>query len=95
MFFSVLKGFNLTNPLSIWFYHAASSRQGENSELRLIFFRLARLLRYHTCLPIFVFDGPDRPQQKRGKKVPKASHWMVQGVKAMVTAFGFQWLQVS
>ncbi|CAE6416976.1 unnamed protein product [Rhizoctonia solani] len=56
---------------SIWFFHAAYGREGENPELRTLFFRLARLANYTFC-PLFVFDGPQRPRNKRFLKVPQA-----------------------
>ncbi|CAE6472380.1 unnamed protein product [Rhizoctonia solani] len=49
---------------SIWFFHAAYGREGENPELRTLFFRLAKLAKYTFC-PLFVFDGPHRPRTKR------------------------------
>lgn len=86
----------LTPPsfLSIWFFHAKSGREGENPELRLIFFRLAKLLS-EPFLPLFVFDGPKRPRWKRGIQISKKPHWMIHGVKTMITAFGFEWRQVE
>jgi Holliday junction resolvase YEN1 len=78
---------------SIWFFHAQSSREGENPELRLIFFRLAKLLS-EPFLPLFVFDGPKRPTWKRGIQISKKPHWMIHGVKTMINAFGFEWRQV-
>jgi len=38
--------------------------------MRTLFYRLCRLLRVHQ-LVIFVFDGKQRPEIKRGKKVKK------------------------
>ena len=78
---------------SIWFFHAQSGREGENPELRLIFFRLAKLLS-EPFLPLFVFDGPKRPTWKRGIQISKKPHWMIHGVKMMISAFGFEWRQV-
>jgi len=78
---------------SIWFFHAQSGREGENPELRLIFFRLAKLLS-EPFLPLFVFDGPKRPTWKRGIQISKKPHWMIHGVKIMINAFGFEWRQV-
>lgn len=75
---------------SIWFFHAEHGREGENPELRTLFFRLARLLAL-PILPLFVFDGPNRPKFKRGKRI--AGHkesWMVSGMKQIINAYGFE-----
>jgi Holliday junction resolvase YEN1 len=49
----------------------ARSRRGSNPELRTIFFRLLKLLSYGV-LPLCVFDGPDKPQHKRGNYISGA-----------------------
>ena len=84
---------SIGSDISIWFFHAQSGREGENPELRLIFFRLAKLLS-EPFLPLFVFDGPKRPGWKRGIQISKKPHWMIHGVKTMINAFGFEWRQV-
>jgi hypothetical protein len=48
-----------------------------------------------TFLPIFVFDGPKRPDIKRGKKICKTSNKLIPGMKQIVEAFGFEWRTVS
>lgn len=78
---------------SIWFVHATYGKEGENPELRTIFFRLTRLLKL-PFLPLFVFDGPMRPDIKRGKSIDKKPHWMIQGMQRMLEAFGFEWRTV-
>ncbi|KAF8317915.1 hypothetical protein DL93DRAFT_2076435 [Clavulina sp. PMI_390] len=89
---SGLRGYRIGIDASIWFFHAKSGREGENPELRLIFFRLAKLLS-EPFLPLFVFDGPKRPTWKRGIQISKKPHWMIHGVKTMIAAFGFEWIQ--
>ncbi|KAG6881637.1 hypothetical protein C0993_000647, partial [Termitomyces sp. T159_Od127] len=42
-------------------------------------------------LPLFVFDGPKRPEWKRGKKINRTSHKLIPGMKAIVESFGFEW----
>lgn len=79
---------------SIWFFHAAYGREGENPELRTMFFRLARLLTT-PILPVFVFDGPKRPSFKRGKRIGGKQHWLTDGMKNIIGAFGFEWRQVE
>ncbi|KAF8331862.1 uncharacterized protein EI90DRAFT_893605 [Cantharellus anzutake] len=87
------RGYRIGIDASIWFFHAKNSREGENPELRLVFFRLAKLLA-QPILPLFVFDGGRRPAWKRNKEISRKPHWMVQGVKDMILAFGFEWKQV-
>ncbi|KIP12163.1 hypothetical protein PHLGIDRAFT_21224 [Phlebiopsis gigantea 11061_1 CR5-6] len=84
------RAFRVGIDASIWFVHATYGQEGENPELRTIFFRLTRLLKL-PFLPVFVFDGPMRPDVKRGKTIDKKPHWMVEGMKRMVEAFGFEW----
>ncbi|KZV62574.1 hypothetical protein PENSPDRAFT_692391 [Peniophora sp. CONT] len=85
-----LRGFRIGIDASIWFFHAENGREGENPELRTLFFRCTRLLN-KPFLPVFVFDGPKRPDVKRGKRIDKSSHWMVDGMKRIIAAFGFEW----
>lgn len=87
------RAFRVGIDASIWFVHSTYGKEGENPELRTIFFRLIRLLK-HPFLPLFVFDGPMRPDVKRGKLIDKKPHWMVDGMKKMVEAFGFEWRTV-
>jgi hypothetical protein len=44
----------------------------------------------HGFLPLFVFDGPKRPDFKRGKKINKSANKLVTGMKAIIEAFGFE-----
>ncbi|KAK7688432.1 hypothetical protein QCA50_007970 [Cerrena zonata] len=87
---SGVRGFRVGIDASIWFYHATYGREGENPELRTLFFRCARLMST-PFLPLFVFDGPKRPKIKRGKRISGKDHWMVQGMQRMIDAFGFEW----
>ncbi|KAF8556743.1 hypothetical protein OG21DRAFT_1602064 [Imleria badia] len=84
------RGFRIGIDASIWFFHAAYGREGENPELRTLFFRCCRLLQ-SPLLPLFVFDGPNRPAVKRGKRVGGNAHWLTQGMKNIIEAFGFEW----
>ena len=45
-------------------------------------------------LPLFVFDGPLRPEIKRGKLIDTKPNWMIEGLKTMIQAFGFEWRTV-
>ncbi|KAJ7813796.1 PIN domain-like protein [Mycena olivaceomarginata] len=60
---------------SIWMYQAdraikhGNADAGPNPQLRILFYRAARLLSLPICV-VFVFDGPARPAIKRGTKAP-------------------------
>ncbi|KAH7882150.1 PIN domain-like protein, partial [Phlebopus sp. FC_14] len=84
------RGFRIGIDASIWFFHAAYGKEGENPELRTLFFRCCRLLQT-PLLPLFVFDGPKRPAIKRGKRVGGNAHWLTTGMKNMIQAFGFEY----
>ncbi|KAI0341275.1 hypothetical protein BDW22DRAFT_343822 [Trametopsis cervina] len=84
------RAFRIGIDASIWFVHAEYGKEGENPELRTIFFRLTKLLQV-PFLPLFVFDGPLRPEMKRGKLIDMKPSWMVEGLKTMIDAFGFEW----
>ncbi|RDB19597.1 Flap endonuclease GEN 1 [Hypsizygus marmoreus] len=85
-----VRGFRIGIDASIWFFHAEYGREGENPVLRTLFFRCATLM-HSPFLPLFVFDGPKRPDVKRGKKINRTSHKLIPGMKAIVEAFGFEW----
>jgi Holliday junction resolvase YEN1 len=89
-----LRGLRVGIDASIWFYHAAYGREGENPELRTLFFRCSRLLGI-PLLPLFVFDGPKRPSIKRNKKISGKAHWLTEGMKNIIEAFGFEWHTVK
>jgi len=84
------RGLRIGIDASIWFYHATYGREGENPELRTLFFRCSRLLGI-PLLPLFVFDGPKRPSMKRNKKISGKAHWLTDGMKNIIEAFGFEW----
>lgn len=88
-----LRGLRIGIDASIWFFHAAYGREGENPELRTLFFRCARLISV-PFLPLFIFDGPKRPKVKRGKRISGEKHWLVDSMKGMIEAFGFEWRMV-
>jgi Holliday junction resolvase YEN1 len=87
------RGFRVGIDASIWFFHAAYGKEGENPELRTLFFRCSRLLGM-PFLPVFVFDGPKRPSVKRNKRISGNAHWLTNGMKNIIEAFGFEWKTV-
>jgi len=84
-----VRGYRIGIDASIWFFHMEYGREGENPHLRTLFFRCATLLK-SPFLPLFVFDGPKRPDWKRGKKVSKAPNKLIPGIKKILEAFGFE-----
>lgn len=85
-----LRGLRLGIDASIWLFHAQQSSGGANPYLRLLFYRLAKLLTL-PVLPIFVFDGSSRPTWKRGKQVKGRQHAIEQPFTQLIEAFGYQW----
>ncbi|KAN0134508.1 hypothetical protein V8E53_007654, partial [Lactarius tabidus] len=85
-----LRGLGIGINASIWFFHVAHGREGENPELRTLFFRCAKLLST-PFLPLFIFDSPKRPKVKRGKRISGEKHWLVDRMKGIIEAFGFKW----
>ncbi|KIY65929.1 hypothetical protein CYLTODRAFT_423912, partial [Cylindrobasidium torrendii FP15055 ss-10] len=83
------KGFRLGIDASIWFFHAEYGKEGENPELRTLFFRCGQFLN-SSILPLFIFDGPKRPEFKRGKKINRSANKLTTGMKKIIEAYGFQ-----
>ncbi|KLU89592.1 hypothetical protein MAPG_08563 [Magnaporthiopsis poae ATCC 64411] len=57
----------LAIDISIWQFQALAARGGSNPAIRTLFYRLVRL-QSHSIQPIFVFDGPNKPAMKRGRR---------------------------
>ncbi|KAJ7826599.1 PIN domain-like protein [Mycena olivaceomarginata] len=79
---------------SIWMYQASNAiifsnaQPGPNPQLRLLFYRTAALL----ALParaVFVFDGPHRPEFKRGTRVLTNGHWLTSAFRELIREFGY------
>lgn len=58
----------LAIDISIWNFQTAAAQGGLNPSLRVLYYRLLRLLST-SIQAVFVFDGPKRPGMKRGKNV--------------------------
>ncbi|KAH9993037.1 PIN domain-like protein [Russula vinacea] len=86
---AVVDGFE-GNPAHLRGLRIGIDAEGENPELRTLFFRCARLISV-PFLPLFIFDGPKRPKVKRGKRISGEKHWLVDSMKGMIEAFGFEW----
>ncbi|EJD54845.1 PIN domain-like protein [Auricularia subglabra TFB-10046 SS5] len=88
------RGYRIGIDASIWFGHTEKlknrQRLGKNHALRTLFFRCTHLLEV-PILPVFVFDGQDRPLVKRGKVSHFKESKLVAGMKELIDAFGFQW----
>lgn len=80
-------------PYSIWLFQINSSE----FSLRSYTHRLATLYRL-PIRPLFVFDGPERPDVKRGKQVVKDGQEGMDNERAfrgMIEAYGFDSWDVS
>ena len=79
----------LAIDISIWQFQIQSGQGGKNPALRTLYYRLLRLLA--LCIhPLFVFDGPNRPPFKRGRKVaPGAGCLQNSHTKKLLECFGF------
>lgn len=89
------RGYRIGIDASIWYQHAThSSTAGANPEIRLLFFRLAKLARL-PWIVLFVFDGRERPKVKRGSRMGKSgSHNLTAKFKEMIKWFGMEWREV-
>lgn len=79
---------------SIWIINAGSVGEDDELELRTLFYRCSHMLR-SPMLPLFVFDGPDRPAMKRGSLINREPHKMEPNLKLILEGFGFSWITVS
>ena len=65
------------------------TRAGENPAIRNLFHRLCRILKL-PIFPLFIFDGNNRPQTKRGITVKTTKrHWLTLPFQKFIEAFGF------
>jgi hypothetical protein len=86
--------------ISLWIVHACTLNVDfSNRIVRVIFYRLCRLLQLPQLQPVFVFDGSHKPDFKRGKLVSKSA-WddskvqrYADRIKKLIEAFGFSYVQ--
>ena len=70
------------------FYKLMHMWAGRNLELKTLFLKLAHML--NSCaVPVFVFDGPDRPSMKRGHHVRDLPPLLKTDFERLIDAFGF------
>ncbi|EDQ99679.1 uncharacterized protein LACBIDRAFT_316211 [Laccaria bicolor S238N-H82] len=74
---------------AVFYVRGLHTQAGENPELRTLFFRLAHLLHY-PITPIFVFDGPERPNCKCGTTVKKKDHSVVKYLIKLIKDFRYK-----
>ncbi|KAJ7798867.1 PIN domain-like protein [Mycena olivaceomarginata] len=79
---------------SIWMYQVAealnygNTRAGPNPHLRVLYYRLVTLLQLPLRI-VFVFDGPARPEFKRGTRVLTHGHWLTPQFRELIHHFGY------
>lgn len=82
-------GLRVAIDVSLWLFHVKSGREGANPGLRTFFFRLCKLLTL-GIRPVFVFDGPNKPPFKRGKRTTTYGHTSeLQLYVDLIKCFGF------
>ncbi|KAF5385984.1 hypothetical protein D9615_002413 [Tricholomella constricta] len=92
---SAKRAYRIGVDVSIWYNHALYSKEGENPQLRLMFFRLRQLSEL-PILPLFVFDGRQRPKVKRNSRMGKSgSHHLSKPMKELLDAFGMEWREAK
>lgn len=67
---------------------ARHSHFGASPELRIILHQLFVMGSFPMDI-VFMFDGPNRPEIKRGKKVSPLPHWLTEQTHDLVSAFGY------
>ncbi|KAG6826037.1 hypothetical protein H0H92_001350 [Tricholoma furcatifolium] len=86
---SNIRGLRIGVDASAWIYQAHFHHgKNKNPELATLFARCVELFQL-PILPLFVFDGPARPDFKRGKRVTKTPHWLTVDFKDLLDCMGF------
>ncbi len=84
-----LCAFQLGIKVSPWFKHSEYGQAGENKELRVLFFRIAALLK-RPVLPLFVFDGPHTAKDRHPMEKE-----LMSSMKELAEAFGIEYQTAS
>ncbi|PNY27851.1 Flap endonuclease [Tolypocladium capitatum] len=79
--------FRLAIDIAIWQFQAQAARGGTNPAIRTLFYRLVRLLGT-PVLPIFVFDGPEKPAFKRNRRSGRGDGVATAQAKRLIRLFG-------
>ncbi|TDL17158.1 PIN domain-like protein [Rickenella mellea] len=79
--------------ISAWIFDiqamlVSTATRGGNPELRIIFYRLARLSAI-PVRPIFVFHGEELQANQKGRRFEAHDHYLVRTTKALLQTFGF------
>ncbi|KAK6336603.1 hypothetical protein TWF718_009404 [Orbilia javanica] len=77
--------------ISIWAFQSKAVQgrsAGSNAPLRVIYYRLCSLLSLNIHA-VFVFDGKDRPDFKRGKSISGGEGYLLAFCRRLIAAFGF------
>ncbi|KAG6208364.1 hypothetical protein E4U35_000123 [Claviceps purpurea] len=80
--------YRIAVDFAIWHFQAQSARGGHNPTVRLLFYRLVRLLGA-PITPIFVFDGPHKPAFKRGHRTGRGDQCAIGMAKRLIRLFDF------
>ncbi|ROW10646.1 hypothetical protein VPNG_05152 [Cytospora leucostoma] len=79
----------LAIDFAIWSFQAQAARGGANPAIRTLFYRLVRLLSL-SIVPLFVFDGPNKPLFKRNKRSRGPGDSVsIAMAKRLIRLFGF------
>ncbi|ROT43364.1 hypothetical protein SODALDRAFT_336741 [Sodiomyces alkalinus F11] len=79
----------LAIDVAIWQFQARAAKGGTNPAIRTLFYRLVRLLGL-SVQPIFVFDGPYKPEFKRNKRSGRGGDCVSTAMaKRLIRIFGF------
>ncbi|RDB24505.1 DNA repair protein UVH3, partial [Hypsizygus marmoreus] len=65
-----------------------SMQAGENVPLQVLFWQVCRMLALPVT-PIYVFDGPGRPEMKRNQKVKTEPHALTHAYQELINRAGF------
>src|SRR5579862_7645789 len=84
------KPLRLAIDASVWSFQIQNGQAGSHPALRTFYYRLCRLLQANV-LPVFVFNGPDKPPFKRNQRTSGyiREHWETRQMKLLIKAFGF------
>ncbi|KAF9018088.1 PIN domain-like protein [Hymenopellis radicata] len=87
-----VRGYRVGVDVSVWYYQAnAHNRQTKNAALASLFKRATALFSLTTVIPLFVFDGPGRPNVKHKTSVRSNSHFLNSDFKSLIRSLGWKY----